>query len=70
MASYVMEKQVKMAILAVPAEVAQSVTNELVSSGVQAILNFSPIHLKVPDHVIVNSVDLALELEHLSYFIK
>ena len=70
MSAYVIENQVKMAILAVPGEVAQSVTNELVSSGVQAILNFSPIHLKVPDHVVVNSVDLALELEHLSYFIK
>jgi redox-sensing transcriptional repressor len=70
MSSYVIENQVKMAILAVPAEVAQSVANELVGSGVQAILNFSPIHLKVPDHVIVNSVDLALELEHLSYFVK
>ncbi|MCH2059919.1 MAG: redox-sensing transcriptional repressor Rex [Verrucomicrobiales bacterium] len=70
MSAYVIEKQVKMAILAVPVEVAQSVANELVSSGVQAILNFSPIHLKVPDHVVVNSVDLALELEHLSYFIK
>ncbi len=70
MSAYVIENQVKMAILAVPGEVAQSVTNELVSSGVQAILNFSPMHLKVPDHVVVNSVDLALELEHLSYFIK
>ena len=70
MSAYVIENQVKMAIVAVPGEVAQSVTNELVSSGVQAILNFSPIHLKVPDHVVVNSVDLALELEHLSYFIK
>ena len=70
MSAYVIENQVKMAILAVPGEVAQSVTNELVSSGVQAILNFSPMHLKVPEHVVVNSVDLALELEHLSYFIK
>ncbi len=70
MAPYVVEKEVKMAILAVPAEVAQSVTNELVSCGVQAILNFSPTVLKVPDNVIVNSVDLALELEHLSYFVK
>ena len=70
MSAYVIENQVKVAILAVPGEVAQSVTNELVSSGVQAILNFSPMHLKVPDHVVVNSVDLALELEHLSYFIK
>ncbi len=70
MTGYVRSNSVKMAILAVPAEAAQVVTNELVQAGVQAILNFSPALLKVPDHVIVNSVDLALELEQLSYFVK
>ncbi len=61
---------VKMAILAVPAEAAQRVANELVGSGVQAILNFSPIVLEVPGEVVVNHVDLALELENLSYFVR
>ena len=70
MSAFVREHGVKMAILAVPAEAAQTVTNELVAAGVQAILNFSPSMLKVPEDVIVNSVDLALELEHLSYFVK
>ncbi len=70
MVSYVRDHNVKMAILAVPAESAQAVANDLVGAGVQAILNFSPTVLKVPEHVIVNSVDLALELEQLSYFVK
>ena len=70
MAQYVNENNVKIAILAVPPETAQEVANNLVQVGVQAFLNFSPTVLKTPDTVIVNSVDLALELEHLSYFVK
>ena len=70
LASFVKQHQVKMAILTVPVTAAQSVTNQLVESGIQAILNFSPTVLEVPEHVVVNSVDLAVELENLSYFIK
>ncbi|MEE2808684.1 MAG: redox-sensing transcriptional repressor Rex [Verrucomicrobiota bacterium] len=70
MTQYVNENNVKIAILAVPPETAQQVANNLVQVGVQAFLNFSPTVLKTPDNVIVNSVDLALELEHLSYFVK
>jgi len=68
--SFVKERQVKLAILAVPVTVAQEVTNELVDSGIQAILNFAPTILQVPDGVVVNNVDLAIELENLSYFIR
>ena len=39
-------------------------------TGIQAILNFSPVVLEVPKHVVVNNVDLAVELENLSYFIR
>ena len=42
----------------------------LVGAGVLAILNFAPIVLQVPDNVVVNNVDLAIELENLSYFIQ
>jgi redox-sensing transcriptional repressor len=41
-----------------------------VESGIQAILNFAPTILQVPDGVVVNNVDLAIELENLSYFIR
>lgn len=70
MAQFVNENNVKIAILAVPSETAQEVANNLVQAGIQALLNFSPTVLKTPDDVTVNSVDLALELEHLSYFVK
>ena len=70
MTQYVKDNDVKIAIIAVPAETAQEVANALVNAGVQAFLNFSSTVLNTPDNVIVNSVDLALELEHLSYFVK
>lgn len=61
---------IKLAILCIPVEFAQATANRLVAAGVQGILNFSPILLEVPADVTVNNVDLALELEHLSYFIR
>lgn len=70
MAGFVREKDVKLAVLCVPGGVAQEVANELVDAGVQGILNFSPTLLEVPEAVTVNNVDLALELENLSYFVS
>jgi len=70
MTAYIREHSVKMAILTVPAAVAQAVANQLIESGVMGILNFSPIVLAVPEDVIVNNVNLAIELENLSYFIQ
>jgi redox-sensing transcriptional repressor len=66
----VRERGVRMAILTVPATAAQEVTNRLVSCGIAGILNFSPIVLQVPEEVTVNNVNLAIELENLSYFIQ
>jgi len=67
---FIHEHGVKMAILSVPAAAAQTVANQLIESGVMGILNFSPIVLAVPEDVIVNNVNLAIELENLSYFIQ
>ena len=64
------QNKIKMAILTVPAAAAQEVTNLLVSCGIAGILNFSPIVLHVPEEVMVNNVNLAIELENLSYFIQ
>jgi redox-sensing transcriptional repressor len=70
MPDFIRERAVKMAILAVPAEGAQEVANSLVASGIEGILNFAPIVLSVPEDVMVNNVNLAMELENLSYFIQ
>ncbi len=67
---FVTERAVRMAILAVPATAAQEVANLLVESGITGILNFSPLVLQVPEEVVVNNVNLAIELENLSYFIQ
>jgi len=67
---FVKERGIKIAILSVPGHVAQEVANSLVSNGIQAILNFAPAVLQVPENAVVNSVNLAAELENLSYFIR
>ena len=66
----VAERVVKMAIIAVPATVAQEVANGLFHLGITGILNFAPLVLRVPDEVMVNNVNLAIELETLSYFVQ
>ena len=68
--NFIAENGVKMAILSVPAAVAQAVANQLIESGIAGILNFSPSVLAVPEDVMVNNVNLAIELENLSYFIQ
>ena len=67
---FVRQYRVRMAILTVPATAAQEVTNVLVEAGITGILNFAPIVLQVPEEVMVNNVNLAIELENLSYFIQ
>ena len=54
-------------VLVTPAEVAQELADRLVKLGIKAILNFAPVQLSVPDDVSVKNVNLALELEALSY---
>jgi redox-sensing transcriptional repressor len=66
----VSKHQVRMAILCVPIEAAQSTVNSLIQAGITGILNFAPMVLHVPDGVTVNNVNLAIELENLSYFIQ
>ena len=70
LSGFVRERGVRMAILTVPAIVAQEVANQLVDAGITGVLNFSPIVLQVPEAVMVNNVNLAIELENLSYFIQ
>ena len=55
------------AIVSTPAEAAQDVVDRLVKMGVKAILNFAPVQLNVPADVTLKSVNMALELETLSY---
>jgi redox-sensing transcriptional repressor len=60
---------IQIAIVAVPAESAQAVTDQLVGAGIRAILNFAPARLKVPREVRLQNVDLSIELETLSFYL-
>jgi redox-sensing transcriptional repressor len=67
MEAVVRREQVEIAILVTPADPAQSLVDRLIACGVTAILNFAPVQLQVPDGVDVKNVNLAVELETLSY---
>lgn len=54
-------------IVAVPADAAQSVVDRVIRSGIRAILNFAPTKLTVPEGVALKNVNMAVELEGLSY---
>jgi redox-sensing transcriptional repressor len=58
---------VDVGVIVVPGDQAQAVANRLVRCGVKAILNFAPAQLAVPDEVSLKNVNLALELEALSF---
>ena len=58
---------IDMAVLVTPAEAAQPLADRLVALGVKAILNFAPVQLVVSEEIVVKTVNLALELETLSY---
>lgn len=63
-------QQIKIAILTVPIEAAQAVTDDLVEAGIEGILNFTPLRISVPKRVRVQNVDLTNELQTLIYFLQ
>lgn len=63
-------RKIRLAILAVPAEAAQRVTDLVVASGIRGILNFAPVPLMVPPHVNLVGVDLSIQLENLAYKVQ
>lgn len=65
-----MGTNIETAILAVPSVKSQEVADILVQAGIRGILCFSPINLNVPDHVVVQYVDLTSELQTLLYFMN
>jgi redox-sensing transcriptional repressor len=58
---------IRLAIMAVPAEVAQDVADHLVEAGIRGLLNFAPVSIQVPPDVALNAVDVAVQLEQLSF---
>lgn len=68
--SQLKKEDIQVAILTVPAPVAQSITDCLVKANVRGILNFTPARLNVPSSMRVHHIDLAVELQSLVYFLK
>jgi redox-sensing transcriptional repressor len=68
-ARVVRDEKIDVAVIAVPARVAQRVLNQVMSAGVKAVLNFAPVRLHARLGVKVKTVDLTISLESLSYFL-
>ncbi len=60
-------EQVEMGVVAVPGPAAQAVVDTMVAAGLRTVLNFAPVHVRVPDDVAVRRVDLSTELQMLSF---
>jgi redox-sensing transcriptional repressor len=70
LSSLVLRNRIDIGIIAVPAEAAQAVYDALADAGIQAVLNFAPVQLKLRSAVKVKSVDLRINLESLSFHLK
>lgn len=66
----VREHNIKIAMLAVPAEYAQDVANQLTEAGIKAILNYAPINISVPTDVQIQYIDPVTHLQHMTYYLN
>ena len=62
-------RAIQIAVIAVPADAAQGVADQLVAAGIKAVLNFAPARLRVPKDARLKNVDLSIELETLSFYL-
>ena len=63
------KERIGIAVIAVPANSAQRVVDQVVAAGIKAVLNFSPGTLSAPEGVKLKSVDLTVSLESLSFYL-
>lgn len=66
----VREESINVGIITTPVASAQGVADQLVKAGVKAILNFAPASINVPEGVVLRHVDLAVELQILTFFLR
>lgn len=64
------QRNIRVAILTVPASEAQQVVDNLIHAGVKGILNFAPVRLRVPPDVYVDNMDMAVCLEKVAFFAR
>jgi redox-sensing transcriptional repressor len=66
----IQENNIRIAMVAVPAENAQELADRLIQSGVRAILNYAPINLNVPNNVYVQYIDPVVGLQRMTYYLS
>lgn len=69
MVTDICELGIKIAILTVPGDVAQSIANDLVKAGVKAVLNYTPQTLVLPGDIHVQNIDPVLQLQRMMYYL-
>jgi len=69
MKSALINANVTIAMLTVPASAAQGVTDQLVDARIKAILNYAPINITVPEHVVIQYIDPSIHLQRMTYYL-
>lgn len=64
------KRKIRIAIITVPAEYAQEIADVLINAGILAIWNFAPVHIKVPEHILVQNENMASSLAVLSNHLR
>jgi redox-sensing transcriptional repressor len=67
---FVKEHDVRIGILTVPDAAAHHIAEVMIQAGIEGILNFAPIQLRAPEHVVISNINLEVELENLIYFVN
>ena len=65
----IQDRNIKIAMIAVPAEKAQEVADKLIQAGIRAILNYAPINLNVPNGVRVQYIDPVVHMQRMTYYL-
>jgi redox-sensing transcriptional repressor len=69
MSEMIEQKNITMAMVAVPAAMDQAVADKLIQAGVRGILSYAPINLSVPEHVQVQYIDPVVHLQRITYYL-
>ncbi|MNI99698.1 Redox-sensing transcriptional repressor Rex [compost metagenome] len=70
LAATIRQEGIRIGIITVPASEAQPVADEFIRGGVEAVLNFAPVIIKVPSEIRVHNADFTTDLQSLAYYLE